>query len=77
MVCPFVADQPHWARQAHALGVVPAPIRHNRLTTQTLADALTAVADSATRSQAEALGHAVRRENGPATAVTALEELLR
>ncbi|WP_425473877.1 nucleotide disphospho-sugar-binding domain-containing protein [Saccharothrix saharensis] len=32
VVCPFVADQPHWARCAHAVGVAPPPIRRQHLT---------------------------------------------
>ncbi|MFD1152422.1 glycosyltransferase, partial [Saccharothrix hoggarensis] len=30
VVCPFVADQPHWARLVHQAGVAPEPVRQQR-----------------------------------------------
>ena len=78
VVCPFVADQPHWAQRAHAVGVAPPPVRQQRLTADTLADALaTAVNDRAMRRRATEIGGLVRAENGVAHAVTALADLLR
>ncbi len=40
MICPFVADQPSWAKLAHGLGVGPAPLPFDELTARRLADAL-------------------------------------
>ncbi|MFJ6674849.1 glycosyltransferase [Actinosynnema sp. NPDC091369] len=78
VVCPFVADQPHWAQRAHAIGVAPPPVRQRRLTVDTLADALaTAVNDPAMRRRATEIGDVVRAENGVALAVAALEQAVR
>ncbi|MCP2262523.1 sterol 3beta-glucosyltransferase [Streptoalloteichus tenebrarius] len=77
VVCPFVADQPHWAERAHALGVAPAPVRQQRLTADRLAAAITeATTDPAMRRAAERWGKVIREEDGVGTAVGHLEELL-
>ncbi|WP_246843269.1 glycosyltransferase [Allokutzneria sp. NRRL B-24872] len=34
VVCPFVADQPHWAQRVHEVGVAPAPVRQQKLTAE-------------------------------------------
>jgi sterol 3beta-glucosyltransferase len=41
VICPFVADQPSWAKLAHRLGVGPALVPFDELTARRLADALT------------------------------------
>ncbi|NUT47878.1 MAG: glycosyltransferase family 1 protein [Saccharothrix sp.] len=74
VVCPFVADQPHWGRRTHAVGVAPAPLRQSRLTADALAAAITQAVGL--RARAEELGHAVRAENGVTAAVSALEQLM-
>ncbi|MEO6084246.1 MAG: glycosyltransferase [Umezawaea sp.] len=74
VVCPFVADQPHWARRMHAVGVAPTPLRQGRLTAEALAAAICQAVRL--RGRAEELGRAVRAEDGVATAVRALEELV-
>ncbi|KOX18015.1 glycosyl transferase family 1 [Saccharothrix sp. NRRL B-16348] len=77
VVCPFVADQPHWAQRVHALGVAPAPVRQQRLTADALATALTAaVREPEIRRRATEIGDLVRAENGVGDAVTALEALV-
>jgi sterol 3beta-glucosyltransferase len=77
VVCPFVADQPHWAQRMHALGVAPAPVRQQRLTADALATALTAaVREPEIRRRATEIGDLVRAENGVGDAVTALEALV-
>ncbi|MFD7659489.1 glycosyltransferase [Actinosynnema sp. NPDC059797] len=78
VVCPFVADQPHWAHRAHAAGVAPPPLRQQRLTATALSEAITtAVHDEALRRRARELGTDIRAEDGVTRAVTALEELIR
>ncbi|WP_245865400.1 glycosyltransferase [Prauserella marina] len=32
VVCPFVADQPHWAQRMRDIAVAPAPVRQQKLT---------------------------------------------
>lgn len=77
VVCPFVADQPHWAQRAHAIGVAPPPVPQRRLTADALANAIsTAVHDAAMRHRAGEVGRLVRAERGVAAAVAALEELI-
>ncbi|MEU3648800.1 glycosyltransferase [Lentzea sp. NPDC034063] len=78
VVCPFVADQPHWAQRMHVVGVAPAPLSHKKLTAETLANALSqAVHDPALRRRSEELGDQIRSENGTTAAVRALEAFTR
>jgi sterol 3beta-glucosyltransferase len=75
VVCPFVADQPHWATRMHAIGVAPAPLRQQQLTADGLAEAIRhATGGIAMRERAERLGAEIRAENGVHVAVDALEE---
>lgn len=77
VVCPFIADQPMWARIMHALGVAPDPIPQRHLTTDRLADALRrAVTDNTIAQQADALGAKIRAENGVGHAIGVLENFV-
>ncbi len=75
VVCPFVADQPHWATRVHAVDVAPEPLRQQDLTADRLADRLTRVGDAALRERAERLGERIRAEDGVTASVNALERL--
>ena len=76
VVCPFIADQPFWARLAHQRGVAPAPQPQRHLTAASLAAAIsTAATDPDMARAAEELGERVRAEDGVAAAVTALERV--
>ncbi|WP_082404180.1 glycosyltransferase [Saccharothrix sp. NRRL B-16348] len=76
VVCPFVADQPHWANRMHAAGVAPSPVRQQQLNADLLAAALTAATDDiGMRDRAERLGQQIRAENGVTTAIDALERI--
>ncbi|HEX6339903.1 glycosyltransferase [Umezawaea sp.] len=72
VVCPFVADQPHWAARMHAVDVAPAPLRQQDLTADRLARV---VNDVALRERAEHLGELIRAQDGVTVAVDALERL--
>lgn len=77
VVCPFVADQPHWADRMHAVGVAPPPLRQKNLTADQLAAALRlATGDAGMRERAEQLGLQIRTENGVDAAVDALEHII-
>jgi sterol 3beta-glucosyltransferase len=77
VVCPFVADQPFWARRAHDLGVALAPVPQRRLDSERLAAALDlALTDPAIRTTAAELGHRIRDERGAAAAAAQLETLV-
>ena len=76
VVCPFVADQPHWAQRMHAVGVAPQPLPHRKITVSSLSEAIMrAVNDSALRQRAIDLRERIRAENGVSTAVRELEEI--
>ena len=76
VVCPFVADQPFWARLAQQRGVAPAPQPQRHLTAAGLASAITTAAtDPGMARAAEELGHRVRSEDGVSAAVAVLESL--
>ncbi|WNV85178.1 nucleotide disphospho-sugar-binding domain-containing protein [Umezawaea sp. Da 62-37] len=77
VVCPFVADQPHWAVRMHAVGVAPAPLRQQDLTADRPATRLVhVIGDPGVRERAELIGVRVRAENGVQAAVNALEHVL-
>lgn len=77
MVCPFVADQPHWAARTHAIGVAPSSLRQQDLTADRLASRLTqVVGDPGLRERAEVLGARIRSETGVQTAVEELERAI-
>lgn len=74
VVCPFVADQPHWAQRMHAVGVAPRPLPYRKLTVAALTEAITRAADDpAIRQRAVELRELVRSENGVGAAVRELE----
>ena len=76
VVCPFVADQPFWARLAHDRGVAPEPQPQRHLTAAGLATAIsTAATDPDMARAAQELGYRVRAEDGVSAAVTALERI--
>lgn len=76
VVCPFVADQPHWAQRMHAVGVAPQPLPHSKLAVAALTEAIgRAAGDSMIRQRAAELGGQIRAENGAAAAVHELERI--
>ena len=65
VVVPFGADQPFWAKQAHDLGVAPAPIPMRKLTEAALATAIgAALTDESMRRRAAELGARLAAEDG-------------
>lgn len=77
VVCPFVADQPFWARLAHDRGVAPAPQPQRHLTAAGLATAITTAAtDPDMARAAQELCRSVRAEDGVSAAVSALEHFV-
>lgn len=77
ILTPFLFDQFYWGRRVMALGVGPAPIPQKKLTATRLAAAIeTAVSDPAMRRRAAALGRRLRQEDGVATAVALIRQIL-
>lgn len=75
-ICPFVGDQPFWARRVVDLGVGPPPLNKGRMTADDLAAAFRAMDDPAMRARAAALGTAIRAEDGIETALICIEATL-
>jgi sterol 3beta-glucosyltransferase len=77
VICPFVADQPFWGSRMRQLGVAPPPVGQRTLTVEALAAAIrSALDDPSMAATARQLGGRIRAENGVATAVDALEEVV-
>ena len=70
VICPFMADQPFWARLVYQQGASPKPILQMHLEADRLADAIiTAVQDKTMQNRAAELGQQIRAEDGIARAV--------
>jgi len=75
IITPFFGDQPFWGHQVYKLGVGPKPIPRQRLTVESLAEAIRiSVSDTAMRKTAAHLGELIRAENGIARAVAVIEQ---
>ncbi|MBK8984732.1 MAG: glycosyltransferase family 1 protein [Chloroflexi bacterium] len=77
VIVPFIVDQLFWGKRVRGLGAGPEPIRANRLTSAKLAQAIhSAVSDSVMKQRAEAVGRAIRREDGVGSAVKIVRHYL-
>lgn len=75
IITPFFGDQPFWGQRVYELGVGPKPILRQRLTVESLAEAIrAAVSDAAIRKNAAHLGKLIRAEDGIARAVAIIEQ---
>ena len=75
IVTPFFGDQPFWGQRVHALGAGPRPISRQRLTVDSLAEAIQrAVSDTRMQQRAAELGKRIRAENGTARATAIIEQ---
>lgn len=75
IITPFFGDQPFWGHRVYELGVGPKPIPRQRLTVESLAEAIrAAVSDAAIRKNAAHLGKLIRAEDGIARAVAIIEQ---
>lgn len=72
-ICPFLGDQPFWARQVKALGVGPQALDKRKMTASDLAAAFDAMDNSAMRARAATLGAAIRSEDGVRAAIGFIE----
>jgi sterol 3beta-glucosyltransferase len=73
-IVPFLGDQPFWGRRVERLGVGPRALDRKTLTVESLATAIMAMDDPAMRKRADALGEAVRSEDGLGAAIRFIEE---
>lgn len=72
-ICPFLGDQPFWARRMCDLGVAPRPLDRKRLSVETLAAAIVAMDHPPMRERAATLGAAIRQEHGVTAAINFIE----
>jgi len=68
-ICPFLGDQPFWARRVSKLGVGPAPLDRKALSPAALAHAITEMETARMRQRATELGAAIQRDRGVENAV--------
>lgn len=77
VIVPFIVDQLFWGKRVQNLGAGPAPIEAKRLTAARLTEAIDrAASDPAMRGRAEALGSAIRAEDGVNRAVAIIRQHL-
>jgi UDP:flavonoid glycosyltransferase YjiC (YdhE family) len=76
MVMPFAADQFFWADRLHRLGVAPQPLSPRRLDSRRLSAALAIAEHPDVHARATALGRRMATEDGVATGVAAVAQLL-
>lgn len=75
VVCPFVLDQPFFARRIHELGAAPAPLPQRHMDARKLARAIEmAVSNPAFTAVAGDLGGRIRAEGGTDQAVRLIED---
>lgn len=72
-ICPFLGDQPFWARRMCDLGVAPRPLDRKRLSVETLAAAIVQMDHPQMRERAATLGAAIRQEHGVTAAINFIE----
>lgn len=77
VIVPFMTDQPFWARRVHAAGAAPKPILVKNLSVERLIRAITEANGDVIRRRAQALGHAIKNENGVMRAVELIESHAR
>lgn len=75
-IIPFFGDQPFWGRRVAELGAGPPPVERASLSTETLANALTALDDPLLRRKAQSLSDAIKSDPGLEAAVDFLERRL-
>jgi sterol 3beta-glucosyltransferase len=74
IVVPFTADQPFWGRRVHAIGAGPRPILVKKLSFGRLTRAIAEAETNAVRERAQAIGRAIRSEDGVGRAVQWIEK---
>ncbi len=78
VICPFIADQPFWAKRVHQLGAGPAPVPQSKLNADRMAAAIrSAVERPAIQQRAAELGEKIRAEDGVSRAVEFIGEVLK
>ncbi|EJD52863.1 UDP-Glycosyltransferase/glycogen phosphorylase [Auricularia subglabra TFB-10046 SS5] len=74
IIVPFFGDQPFWGTMVHRAGAGPAPIKHENLTAERLADAITFCLMPEAQRAAEEMGAQIRAANGVADGVRSFHQ---
>jgi sterol 3beta-glucosyltransferase len=77
VIVPFMTDQPFWARRVHAVGAASKPMLVKDLSVELLIRAITEANGDAIRKHAQALGDAIKTEDGVMRAVELIESHAR
>jgi sterol 3beta-glucosyltransferase len=77
VIVPFMTDQPFWARRVHAVGAAPKPILVKDLSVERLMRAITEANGDVIRKHVQALGRAIKSEDGVMRAVELIESHAR
>lgn len=72
-IVPFLGDQPFWGRRVEQLGVGPRALDLRTLSVESIVEAIVAMDDPGVRQRADALGIAIRADNGLAAAIGFIE----
>ena len=72
-IMPFLGDQPFWGRRVEQLGVGPRALDRKTLSIESIAEAIFAMEAPVMRQSAEAVGIAIRAENGIRAAADFIE----
>jgi UDP:flavonoid glycosyltransferase YjiC (YdhE family) len=72
-IVPFFGDQPFWGRRIEQLGVGPRPLERKTLSADSLTSAIMAMDAPEMRRKANALGAAIREEDGIEAAIRFIE----
>ena len=77
-ISPYFGDQPFWSERIYSLGVGPKPIHQNKLTIDSLGDAIIElVSSSAFQEKAKSLGKLICQEDGVGNAIAIIEKTLQ
>ena len=74
LVIPHTADQPFWGIRVHDIGAGPKPIAVKKLSVQNLTRAIAEGDNGVIRKRAQAIGQALRSEDGVGTCVQWIEK---
>ena len=72
-ICPFIGDQPFWARRVRELDVGPVVLDKHKMDADALAGALRTLDEPIVRARAGELAQAVQSEDGVTSAINFIE----
>ena len=77
LICPFMGDQPMWGDRVFGLGAGPKAVPQKKLSVEKLAQGLQQLTeDAGMRQRAQHLGEKINAEDGVATVVRLIEQIM-